>query len=65
MAMSDSMEIKNLSQEELIDMMNQIKEICEDASECSECIFYKIYHKHPHQVCPFNQRPFRWEFKKE
>lgn len=48
-----------MSEEELIDMMTQIKEICTEAPDCGECIFYKIYYNHPTQVCPFNQTPFR------
>lgn len=56
------MDVKNMNEEELIDVMNQIKEICNEAPDCSECIFYKIYYNHPTQVCPFNQTPFRWDF---
>lgn len=59
------MDVKNMSEEELIDMMTQIKEICTEAPDCSECIFYKIYYNHPTQVCPFNQTPFKWDFRKE
>ena len=59
------MDVKNMSEEELIDMMTQIKEICTEALDCSECIFYKIYYNHPTQVCPFNQTPFKWDFRKE
>lgn len=57
------MDVKNMSEEELIDMMTQIKGICDEAPDCSECIFYKIYYNHPTQVCPFNQTPFRWDFR--
>lgn len=59
------MDIKNMNEEELIDVMTQIKEICKDAHDCDECIFYKIYYNHPTQVCPFNHAPFRWDFGKE
>jgi hypothetical protein len=59
------MDIKKMSEEEIIDVMTQIKEICNDAHDCDECIFYKIYYNHPTQVCPFNHAPFRWDFGKE
>lgn len=59
------MNIKNMSEEEMIDVMTQIKEICNEASDCGECIFYRLYYNHPTQVCPFNQTPFRWDFRKE
>ena len=57
------MDIKNMSRDDIIDMMTQIKEICDGASDCYECIFYKLCHNYPTQVCPFNQTPFRWNFE--
>ena len=48
------MDIKNMNEEELIDVMKQIQGICKEAPDCDECIFYKLYYNHPTQVCPFN-----------
>lgn len=59
------MNIKNMNEEELIDVMTQIKEICNEAPDCGECIFCKIYYNHPTKVCPFNETPFRWDFRNE
>lgn len=61
------MNIKNMTDDEVVCVLEQIREICDSVNECcaEDCIFARIYKDHPNQVCPFNETPFRWDFRKE
>ena len=61
------MNIKNMNEDEIVCVLEQIREICDSVNECcvEDCIFARIYKDHPNQVCPFNQTPFRWDFREE
>ncbi len=61
------MNIKNMTEDEVVDVLVQIREICDSVKECcaEDCIFARIYKDHHNQVCPFNETPFRWDFRKD